>query len=86
MLGYNVKWGSQMKGEAESVDSPAGFLTSLGKQLSEKDGVDVYLAEILRTHLLKVSPTQDAVAQAKAAIIKLAGERANPPKEENTNG
>jgi hypothetical protein len=75
-----------MNGEAESVDSPAGFLTSLGKQLSEKDGVDVDLAEILRTHLLKVSPTQDAVALAKAAIIKLAGERANPPKEENANG
>jgi len=75
-----------MNSEAESVDSPAGFLTSLGKQLSEKDGVDVHLAEILRTHLLKVSPTQDAVTQAKAAIIKLAGERANPPKEENANG
>ena len=48
--------------------------------------MDVYLAEILRTHLLKVSPTQDAVAQAKAATIKLAGERANPPKEEKANG
>lgn len=54
-----------MDGEAELDDSPAGFLTSLGEQLSEKDGVDVDLAEILRTHLLKVSPTQDAVAKRR---------------------
>jgi hypothetical protein len=75
-----------MVGAEESDESPAAFLTALGKHLSEKDGVDVDLVDILRTHLLKVSPTQDAVAQAKAAIIKLAGERANPPKKEEANG
>lgn len=75
-----------MVGAEESDESPAAFLATLGKHLSEKDGVDVDLADILRTHLLKVSPTQDAVAEAKAAIVKLAGERANPPKKEEANG
>jgi hypothetical protein len=36
-----------MGGEKESDDSPAEFLADLAKQLSEKEGVDVGLADIL---------------------------------------
>jgi hypothetical protein len=75
-----------MDSEQESDKPPAAFLAGLGKRLSEKDGVDVDLADILRTHLLKVSPAQNAVAQAKDAIFKLAEGRANPPKTEKANG
>jgi hypothetical protein len=74
-----------MDSEQES-DEPAAFLAALGKRLSERDDVDFDLADILRAHLLKVSPVQDAVAQAKAAIFKLAEGRANPPKTEKANG
>lgn len=41
-------------------------------------GLDAGLAEILKAHILKVAPAQNAVAQAKDAILKLAAERASP--------
>jgi hypothetical protein len=75
-----------MDSEQESDEPPAAFLAALGKRLSERGDVDVDLADILRAHLLKVSPVQDAVAQAKAAISKLAEGRASPPKTEKPNG
>lgn len=75
-----------MEDEAEPADSPEGFLTTLGESLKQREGVDVGLAEILKTHILKAAPAQNAVAQAKDAILKLAGERANPPKPEVANG
>jgi hypothetical protein len=64
------------------VESPAEFLGKLAVALREKDGVDVGLADILGKHLLTGTPAADAVAQAKAAILKLAGDRANPPTSE----
>jgi hypothetical protein len=70
-----------MEGEGASRESPATFLARLGKHLSDKQGVDVGLAEILSIHLLKAAPAQDAVAKAKAAILKLASERAHAPKK-----
>lgn len=75
-----------MAGEAESVDTPEAFLEVLGESLKAKEGVDIGLADILKTHILKAAPAQNAVAQAKDAILKLAGERANPPKPEVANG
>lgn len=75
-----------MEGEAEQADTPDVFLKELGESLRGKKGVDVGLADILRTHILKVAPAQNAVAQAKDAILKLAGERANPPQSEAANG
>lgn len=75
-----------MEDEAEPADSPEGFLTTLGESLKQREGVDVGLAEILKTHILKATPAQNAVAQAKDAILKLAGERANPPEPEVANG
>ena len=75
-----------MEGEAETAESPEAFLTTLGESLKQREGVDAGLADILKTHILKAAPAQNAVAQAKDAILKLAGERANPPKPELANG
>jgi hypothetical protein len=72
--------------EAEPADSPDAFLKALGKGLNEKEGVDSELTDILTTHILKAAAAQNAVAQAKDAIVKLAAERASPPKAELTNG
>lgn len=72
--------------EAEPADTPDAFLKALGESLKGKEDVDAGLADILKTHILKAVPAQNAVAQAKDAILKLAGERANPPKPEVTNG
>lgn len=71
---------------AAEATSPNNFLTNLGKELREKANVDVGLAEILARHLLTAAPAVDAVAKAKDAILKLAVERANPPKPEAGDG
>lgn len=71
-----------MEGEAEPAESPEAFFTTLGESLKQREGVDAGLADILRTHILKAVPAQNAVAQAKDAVLKLAGERASPPKPE----
>jgi hypothetical protein len=72
--------------EIEPADTPDAFLTALGESLKGKEGVDGGLADILKTHILKATPAQNAVVQAKDAILKPAGERANPPKLEVANG
>ncbi|KRQ95144.1 hypothetical protein [Bradyrhizobium valentinum] len=66
----------------QAADSTARFLEELGQRLSEQDGVDAELANIIRTCLLKVAPAQDVVMLTKAAIVKLAGERAVLRKEQ----
>lgn len=71
---------------AAEVETPADFLGNLGNALRKKEDVDVGLADILAKHLLTAAPADDAVAKAKAAILKLAGERANPPKPEVADG
>lgn len=68
------------------METPADFLANLGKALREKKDVDVGLADILAKNLLTAAPAVDAVAKAKDAILKLAGERANPPKPEVADG
>lgn len=74
-------------GTKEQESEPtAEFLEELGKHLSQQDGVDPELANIVRAHLLRVEPAQDVVVQAKAAIVRLAGERAAPPKAEEADG
>jgi len=75
-----------MEAEENPAETPETFLESLGKSLRVKEGVDVGLADILIAQLLKADTAQDAVPLAKSAIIKLAGERANPPKIEETSG
>jgi hypothetical protein len=75
-----------MEGEEKSGETPEAFLARLGKRLARKQGVDQGLADILKTHLLKVAPAQDAAAQAKVAILKLARERASTPKADEAGG
>lgn len=75
-----------MDGEAKPLETPDAFLKALGESLKAKDGVDTDLAAILTTHILKATPAANAIAQAKDAIVKLATERANPPKLEVVNG
>jgi len=71
---------------ADSIESPDEFLANLGKALRDKNDFDIDLADILATHLLTVAPTGDAVSKARAAILKLAGNRAIPPVPEVDNG
>lgn len=68
------------------METSAEFLANLGKTLCEKEGVDVGLAKILTAHILKGEQVLHAVAQSKDAILKLASERANPPKPEEAHG
>jgi hypothetical protein len=75
-----------LEGEAEPADTPSAFLELLGESLKGKQGVDIGLAEILKSHILKVAPSQNAVAVAKDAIVKLAAERATTPKSEVADG
>ncbi|WP_171054002.1 hypothetical protein [Arenibacterium halophilum] len=74
-----------MEDRAETADTPDVFLIALGENLKANEGVDVELADILGSHILKAAPAQNAVTHAKDAILKLASERANPPKPEVAN-
>jgi len=78
--------GEQEVPTAAEAESPADFLANLGNALREKENVDLGLADILAKYLLTGAPAGDAVAKAKDAILKLAGERANPPKPEMDDG
>ena len=62
-----LSWENEMHNEPREQETPEMFLASLGGNLREQEGVDLDLAEILREHILKVSPGADAVSQAKAA-------------------
>lgn len=75
-----------MNNESELPDTPEVFLVNLGNSLQKKEGVDTDLTEILRKYILTASPANDAVSGAKAAIIKLADNRANPKDAETQNG
>jgi hypothetical protein len=75
-----------MNDKTGTAETPGAFLDALGDNLKRNEGGDVALSEILETYILKAAPEQNAVAQAKQAILKLAGERANPPKPEMASG
>lgn len=75
-----------MAGNINVADTPDEFLKSLGEYLGEAEGVDTGLASIIKIHILESAPAQNAVSQAKDAILKLAAERANPPKPGVDNG
>ncbi len=60
----------------EKVETAAAFLEEAGRSLDAKNGVDLELAAILKTHLLKDGASNDAVNLARDAIVQLAGERA----------
>jgi hypothetical protein len=80
-----VDAGEQEAPTEADLEAPADFLANLGNALHGKENVDVGLADILAKHLLTAAPAVDALARAKDAILKLAGERANPPKPEVAN-
>jgi hypothetical protein len=63
---------------ADGLETPAEFLSALGKTLRENEQIDPDLAEILSGHLLTGTPANDAVMKARNAIVKLAEERAVP--------
>lgn len=75
-----------MQNEKKVEETPEAFLDALGASLNNDEGGDANLTEILKAHILKTTPAQNAVVQAKDAILKLAGERASPPKPEVANG
>ncbi len=68
------------------AESPDEFLRNLEGVLLKQEAVDADLAKILATHLLTATPAKDAVAKGKAAILKLASDRANPPLPEADHG
>jgi hypothetical protein len=75
----------RVEDKVETADTPDVFLITLGESLKGMEGVDVGMTDILRTYILKAVPAQNAVIQAKDAILKLASERANPPEPEVAN-
>jgi hypothetical protein len=82
----NTVGGIHVELKANLIETTGEFLDALGDGLTRKDGVDVNLADILKAHILKAAPDQNAVAKAKDAILKLADERASDLKSEVTNG
>lgn len=70
-------------GQSGALDE---FLKAVAETLKKEDAADTDMAEILQAHILKAAPAQDAVSKAKDAIIKLAGQRASPPKLEVDDG
>jgi hypothetical protein len=70
-------------GETERPDS---FLTALAETLKSTESMDGDLADILSDHILKIEPSDNAVADAKAAIVALAAQRAAPKDEEAVDG
>ncbi len=71
--------------ETAPTETTEEFLNNVGDRLSANKDVDVGLADILKEHLLTTDPAQDAVAQAKAAIISLAGNRTAPQEEDEAH-
>ena len=63
---------------ADQADTPTTFLNNLTETLKGTEGVDADLAGVLTDHLLMAAPHANAVANARAAIVELAGQRAAP--------
>ena len=92
-------WGGRFLGKLDlKVDTQKDTVISYTDELIEtkedpaindtkaKEIVDASLVGILATHILTTTPAPNAVAQAKDAIVKLAAERATPPKVKVING
>lgn len=68
--------------EADILETPEAFLTGVAAALKASDDVDAELAAILSDHLLTITPHDNVIANAKAAILTLAAERAAPTEEQ----
>lgn len=62
--------------KAVVMDTPDMFLTSVAAALKASDDVDADLATILSDQLLTVTPHNNVITNAKAAILTLAADRA----------
>lgn len=67
--------------ETGVVETSDAFLTGVAAALNASDEVDDDLAAILTDHLLTVTPHDNVIANAKAAILTLAAERAATAEE-----
>ncbi|QDH74283.1 hypothetical protein [Brevundimonas sp. M20] len=70
-----------MSNQEEPPETPDAFLKNVGTRLAKRDAVDSDLAAILAEHILASDVADDAVAQAKAAVVALAKTRAQAPVE-----
>ncbi len=68
--------------EADVVETPEAFLTGVAAALKASGDVDTELAAILSDHLLTITPHDNVIANAKAAILTLAAERAVAAEEQ----
>ncbi len=64
------------------AETPEAFLVSVAAALKASEDVDADLAAILSDHLLTVTPHDNVIANAKAAILTLAAARATPAEEQ----
>jgi len=67
---------------ADVVETPETFLVGVAAALKASEDVDADLAAILSDHLLTVTPHDNVIANAKAAILTLAAARATPAEEQ----
>lgn len=67
---------------ADVVETPEAFLVGVAAALKASEDVDADLAAILSDHLLTVTPHDNVIANAKAAILTLAAARATPAEEQ----
>ena len=70
-----------MSNQEEPPETPDAFLKTVGSKLATRDGVDTGLVAILAEHVLAADVADDAVTQAKAAVVALARTRAETPVE-----
>lgn len=66
----------EVENGSSSLDQPGEFITKLVSSMENTGETDLELLDILKNHLLKENPTQDAVGSATKGIWKLATERA----------
>lgn len=70
-----------MTNQEEPQETPDAFLKNVATKLAKRDGVDGDLAAILAEHILASDVGDDALMQAKAAVVALAKTRADTPME-----
>lgn len=70
----------------KDTQTPAEFLVQLANALPRQEGADADLSAILRQHVVTDKPGGDCVAKAKAAIVRLAEQRAAPAQQEGNDG
>jgi hypothetical protein len=70
-----------LKNALPSIEQPADFIANMVSWLESTRATDPALLDIIRKHILKEKPSDDAVNQATAAIWQLAADRAMEDKD-----